>query len=244
MIKNKFWEKLDYILEWNKNSSEIIIFVHWFLSDLNEWFDLFKDISKELKQDFLILRFSQSGCWKSQWEEKELNIKKSAGDLEGILEFVQKNFSSKKINIIAHSMWNYITSLANPKNIKNTIFTWIPKLDTKKMVEKLIWRIKAWWNKINKNWITYYKRTSWKINELWPSLWEELEKFDFVSNIKNYSKNTNLIIFKPLQDEVVWKIEKEKIKELNYLEINWDHNFSKKEDKKILIQNIKNILIK
>jgi len=242
IIKNKYWEKLEYILEWNKDSSEMIIFVHGFLADLNEWFNLFKDISEELKQNFLILRFSQSGCWNSEWKEEEYNIKKSADDLESVLEFCNKQFSNKKINIIAHSMGNYIVSLVAPKNIKNTIFTWIPKLDTKKMIEKLIYRIEKWWNKINKNWITYYKRTSWNINKIWSSLWKELERFDFVSYLNNYSKITNLTIFKPLQDDVVWDINKEKIQKLSYIEINWDHSFSKKDDRKNLIKKIKEIL--
>jgi len=192
------------------------------------------------------LRFSQSWCGNSEWKQESYNIEKSGQDLESIIDFCQKNFQDKKINIIAHSLWTYIVSNLDLKlfPINKIIFTWILSDNTALILDKITKRIlKSWWN-IDKSWVSIYPRSNWNINRIWKSFWKKFEEINVLENLKNFK---NIFLIKPLQDEIVWN-DREffswywNLKNIKYFELNWDHNFSNAKDRIKLISLIKNIL--
>ena len=95
-VKNIFGEKLDVLIEGNENADEVIIFVHGFGTDKDEGFNLHQEIAENLKNNFLIVRFDQSGYGKSEGQTEDSNILKHSGDLKFILNFTTKKYSQKK----------------------------------------------------------------------------------------------------------------------------------------------------
>ena len=67
-----------------------------------------------------------------------------------------------------------------------------------------------------------------------------MKTFD-VSNIVNFALKTNLLILKPMQDNTVGIIGFDEYKKVNaeYVELDGDHHFSKPEDRKVILEKIK-----
>jgi len=244
-IKNIFGEELDVLLEGNENAKEIIIFVHGFGTDKNEGFSSFLDASKAFQKDYFIVRFDQSGYGKSGGQQKDFQFQKASGDLDFIIRFVRRNYPNKKINIFAHSLGIFVTILLSPENISKTIFTGAINLDLKLITEKLRKRILDKGGTLNERGVSKYPRTSGAIQEVGRDFWRTLENIDMTSYLKEFSRKTDLIVFKSKQDEIVGSDNSfdgyKKIKTLKYIEIDGDHNFSNPKDRKNLILEIKKL---
>ena len=95
-IKNIFGENLDVLVEGNKLSTKVIIFVHGYGTDKDEGFASFLDLSRYLKKDFLLIRFDLSGYGRSEGEDSKFQFQKGAGDVDSIIRYVRKKYPKKK----------------------------------------------------------------------------------------------------------------------------------------------------
>jgi pimeloyl-ACP methyl ester carboxylesterase len=246
-IKNLFGDDLDMLIEGSNKSKEVIVFVHGYGTDKNEGFSSFLDLSNYLKSNYLTIRFDLSGYGLSGGKEEEFQFQKAAGDVDSIIRFARKKYPNKKVNIIAHSLGTFIVTLLSPYEIHKTVFTSIPNSDPKFVLSQLQKRIINNGGKINEKGITYYPRTSGVIQKIGKDFWKTYRNFNMLEYLEDFARKTDLVIFKPKQDEVLeYKHfdEYKRISNLKYIEVDGDHNFKKQQDRNLLFRKIKFFLDK
>lgn len=244
-IKNIFGEDLDLLIGGNVKSDNVVIFVHGYGTDKNEGFASFLDLSNYLKLNYITIRFDLSGYGKSGGKEEEFQFQKAAGDVDSVIRFARKKFPHKKINIIAHSLGTFVVTLLSPFEIRKTIFTSIPNSDPKFVLLQLQDRIIKNGGEINEEGITIYPRTSGVIQKIGKDFWRTYRNFNMIEYLQDFARKTDLIIFKPIQDEVLeykYFEEYKNIPNVKYLEVNGDHNFKKKDERYELFSRIEKFL--
>ncbi|MCX6762186.1 MAG: alpha/beta hydrolase [Candidatus Moranbacteria bacterium] len=238
-VKNKFGEKIDLVVEGNTAADTTVVLVHGFGTGKDE--DLLLDISDALKKDFRIVRFDFSGCGQSEGRQEDIDIEKMAFDLEAILSWVERQWAGN-IGIIAQSMGTFAVSFLSPSNIEKTIFTGIPNGKTAHMINRSQNRMRSAGGKVDPEGVSIYPRTSGRIQKVGPNHWRVLREFDPIDSVRSFSQKTKLIIFKPLEDEVIgsdYCDDYRNIETASYVELHGSHNFSKAADRKKLIDKIK-----
>jgi len=245
-IKNIFGENLDVLIEGNTKSNKILIFVHGFGSDKNEGFAIFLDMAKYLKNDFITIRFDLSGYGKSEGKDYEFQFQKAAGDVDSVIRYARKHFPKKEIYIVAHSLGTFVVSILSPYMIKKMVFTSIPNSNIGFIVEKLKKRIISKGGRINENKLTFYPRTNGAVQVIGKDFWRTLRTFNPIEYIEDLGNKTNLRIFKPKNDDVLknkYFREYKDIKNINYIEIEGDHNFTNNVDRINLFKHIKSFFL-
>jgi len=119
------------------------------------------------------------------------------------------------------------------------VFTSIVNANTKFVSSQVEKRILSHGGRVNKNGITICPRSKGAVQLVGKDYWRTLENFDPVEYIKDLGRKTNLVIFKPLQDEVLQYKHFDaykKIKGIRYYEVNGDHNFKKPKDRRALFK--------
>jgi len=245
-IKNIFGEDLDLLLEGNEKSKHIVVFVHGYGTDKDEGFASFLEFSEYIKNDFLIIRFDLSGYGASEGEENEFQFQKAAGDVDSVIRYARKVYPQKEINIIAHSLGTFVVALLSPSGIRKTVFTSIVNSNTKYVSKELEKRILSKGGRVDKNGITAYPRTQGAVQIIGKDFWRTLENFKPVEYIEDFGKKTDLIIYKPKQDEVLkykYFDAYKKLRNAKYLEVDGDHNFKNPKERKDLFKKIKSFLL-
>jgi predicted esterase YcpF (UPF0227 family) len=244
-IKNIFGENLDLLIEGNSNSNDVIVFVHGYGTDKNEGFASFLDLSNFLKRKFITIRFDLSGYGLSDGKEEEFQFQKAAGDVDSVIRYARKKYPSKKINIIAHSLGTFIVTLLSPFEINKTVFTSIPNSDPKFVLLQLQKRIVKNGGKINEDGVTIYKRTSGAIQKIGKDFWRTYRNFNMIEYLQDLARKTDLVIYKPLQDEVLeykYFDEYKNLANIQYVEVPGDHNFKKTNERNDLFLLIQKFL--
>jgi pimeloyl-ACP methyl ester carboxylesterase len=240
-IINKYNEKLDTLVEGDVNSDITIVFAHGFGTDKHENFEFFDDLAAALKNDYRIVRFDFSGYGKSEGKDEDVTYEKHAADLNSVLEYVKDHFPGK-IYILAHSMGTYDTALLSPDGVEKTVFTGIPNDSYTYSYDRLKKRLTTRPGAVfDENGVSLYPRSTGTVQKLGTNFWKSLKSIDPVKLFHEYSLKTKLILFKPLQDEIVGNDGFEgfkKIPTLQYVELNGTHNFKKPEDREVLIKKI------
>jgi len=245
-IKNIFGENLDVLIEGNLNSDRILIFVHGFGTDKNEGFATFLDLAHYLKYDFTTIRFDLSGYGKSEGEDYEFQFQKAAGDVDSVIRYAKGNHPNKEIFIVAHSLGTFVVSILSPHKIKKTVFTSIPNSNTDFIIRELKKRIISKGGRINENNLTFYPRASGVVQVIGKDFWRTLKTFSPIEYIEEFGNKTKLRIYKPKNDDVLenrYFNEYKKIKNIEYIELEGNHNFTKKEDRNKLFNSIKEFFL-
>jgi len=245
-IKNIFGEKLDTLIEGNPKSNKILIFVHGFGTDKNEGFSFFLDLAEYLKDDFLIIRFDLSGYGKSEGKDHEFQFEKASKDIDVIIKYAREHFKKSEVYIIAHSFGAFAVSLLSPNNIKKVIFTSIPNANIDFVIDELEKRISSKGGLVNENDLTVYPRTNGEVQTIGRDFWKTLRAINPCESIQELGSKTELVIFKPKEDDILENKYFEKYKEIKnikYIEVNGDHNFTNEFDRKNLFVSIKSFLL-
>ncbi len=241
-IKNKFGEELDTLVEGKDSADTTVVFVHGFGTQKDESYGYFVDIAKSLHNNYRTVRFDFSGYGKSGGKQEDANYQKHADDLQIILDWAKKTFSDK-IYIIAQSMGCFVTALLSPDQVEKTVFTSIPNTNVEYIVERFKQRFMTRpGGKFDEKGISILPRSTGELQKVGPSFWKVLREFNPVDSVSQLAKKTNLLILKPLQDDVVGNEffeEYKKIPGLQYVELDGNHGFRKKEDRDLLIQKMK-----
>jgi len=244
-IKNIFGEKLDILVEGNTQSKDVIIFVHGFGTDKDEGFASYLDLAKYLKNDYLLIRFDLSGFGKSKGKDYDFQFQKAAGDVDSIIRYIREKYPGININIIAHSLGTFTVSILSPNGIKKIIFTSIVNTNTQFVIEELEKRILSHGGKVNKNGITTYPRSHGGVQRIGKDFWKTLKNFDPPEYIRILGDKTDLIVFKPKQDDILsnkYFDKYKRIKNIQYVEVDGDHNFRDPLQRKKLFILIKKFL--
>lgn len=120
------------------------------------------------------------------------------------------------------------------------------KGEVERLKKELKKRIALKGGKIDEKNLTYYPRTSGAVQIMGRDFWRTIRGFSPCEYIEELARKTDLIIFKPKQDDVLknrYFQEYKKIKGLKYVEIDGNHNFTDKTDRKRLFQEIRKFLI-
>ncbi len=245
-IKNLFGENLDVLIEGNFDSNRILIFVHGFGTDKNEGFATFLDLANYLNNDFITIRFDLSGYGESEGDECEFQFQKAAGDVDSVIRYARRNYPDKEIFIVAHSLGTFVVSILSPHKIKKTVFTSIPNSNTDFIIQEIKKRIISKGGEINENNLTFYPRTSGVVQVIGKDFWKTLKNFKPVDYIKEFADKTELRIYKPKNDDVLenkYFDEYKDIKNIEYIEVEGNHNFTKKEDRDNLFKSIKEFFL-
>lgn len=245
-VTNIFWENLDVLIEWSTKSNKVLIFVHGFGTDKDEWFHLFSEMADFLKNDFLCVRFDLSWYGKSEGRDYEFQFQKAAGDVDAILRYVRKKFPEKDLYLLAHSLGTFVVSMLSPFWVKKTVFTGIPNANTDTIINQIQGRILSKGGKVDENSFTHYPRSTGTIQMLGKDFWRTLRGFEPVEYIENLGNKTNLLILKPKNDDILKDEhfeEYKKIENVKYVEVEGDHNFTDKKDRKELFGIVKGFLM-
>lgn len=245
-IQNIFGEDLDVLIEGNAKSQRVLIFVHGFGTNKNEGFATFLDLAKYLEDDFITIRFDLSGYGESEGKDYEFQFQKAAGDVDSVIRYVRRNYPSKTISIAAHSLGTFIVSLLAPCDIHKVVFTAIPNSNMEFIISELQKRIISKGGTINENGHTLYPRSSGAVQKIGKDFWRTLRAFEPVEYFQELAEKTDLIMFKPKQDDVL--VDKyfegyETMTGCQYVKIDGDHNFTKKSDRINLFKRIKEFLL-
>jgi len=242
VILNSHNEKLDTLVEGNEESSTTIVMAHGWGTDKHETAGQFDDIALGLIDTYRVVRFDFSGFGKSEGKTEDFDYKKSAEDLNSILEYIKETYKGE-IYIIAQSMGCFITALLNPKGVKKTILMGIPNSNTEYIIERLTKRITSRsGGSVNLNGLSTVPRSSGEVQTFGPSFWKVLREFMPIESITNLAKSTKLLIIHPLQDNVVGLEFQKEYDVIPHIKIEWingDHSFKKQDDRKVLIEKIK-----
>lgn len=245
-IKNIFGEKLDLVLEGNEDSQHVVIFVHGYGTDKDENFASFIEFSNYLEKDFLIFRFDLSGYGASEGEDNAFQFQKAAGDVDSVIRYARKQYPTKLINIIAHSLGTFVVSLLSPSGIRKVVLSSIVNSNTKYVSYWLEKRILAKGGRVDKNGISVYPRTQGAVQLIGKDFWRTLENFNPVEYIGDLGRKTDLAIFKPMQDEILeykYFDAYKHIKNVSYYEVRGDHNFKDPKERRELFKKIKAFLL-
>lgn len=245
-IHNIFGEDLDVAIEGNPDSNRVLIFVHGFGTDKNEGFSSFLDAADFFKNDFITIRFDQSGYGQSEGEDYEFQFQKAAGDLDSIIRYARREYPDKELYIAGHSLGTFVVALLSPFNIKKIALTSVPNSKMEFIIETLQKRILSKGGEVDEQRLTRYPRTSGAVQLIGRDFWRTLRNFDPISAFEELGSKTDLIILKPLQDEVLeykYFDDYKNLKNAKYVELNGDHNFKKPEDRKALNELIKEFFL-
>lgn len=177
-ITNRFGEKLEALMR--KPSAlgkyPAIILVSGLGMDLHEWNNSFDEISRLLvKQGYLTLQFSFSGCGNSQGKYVEMTFNRQARQIEDMLAHLQnrQNVNENKIGLVAQSCGVPSTLLVNTQIIISYIFisgAFDPYNELKRMFIKR--------NAFNPSGISKYPRSSGAITYFGKAFWQDLKKYN------------------------------------------------------------------
>ena len=85
------------------------------------------------------------------------------------------------------------------------------------------------------------------IQKIGKDFWRTLRFFNPCEYIEELGVRTDLIIFKPKDDDVIenkYFDEYKEIENINYVEVDGDHNFTDLVDRKNIFEQIKRFLLK
>jgi pimeloyl-ACP methyl ester carboxylesterase len=234
-VRNAKGELLSIAVEGEGNAT--IVFVHGMLTDKNEGSThLLVDIAKVLQEKYRIIRFDLSGCGESEGAQEDGSIEKWAGDLQAVLN-AAKQFGNR-IFILTHSAGMQVVTLLSPSGIEKSAFMSPPGFDSAKQIERLQKRILSRNGVIDENGTSIYPRFSGDVQKIGKTFWASLRSFNTVQALILYSKKTNLLAIRPLEDKIIKpELFPQEVKAI-YLELPGDHNFSSKEDREKLIETL------
>ena len=241
VIRNLKNERLSVLVSGNEDSDTAVVFVHGFGSNKHENFKLFDDISLSLENDFATFRFDFSGYGDSEGKDEDSSLEKMKDDLYRVIRYVE--FIHQRVFIVGHSLGTFVVSALRSPHISRIVFTSPPNPDMNLFIRNIQARIIDKGGKVNEKGITGYVRSNGLVQKIGPNFWKDLQSFDPKSSTEMLTLNSSVIIFDPQDDEVVKDRNFDHLvdyqeKGIQSKSLPGDHNFSKSEDRKRLIEEI------
>lgn len=242
LIYNTFHEKIDTLVEGNADAATTVIFVHGFGANKNEGGNYFVDVANALEDAYRIVRFDFAGYGNSEGKQEDVNYEKQTKDLQAVLDYVREAFGGT-IFIYAHSMGCFVTALLSPDGIEKTIFTSIPNWNTQHLSDFFVkWISSKDGGSVDKNGISLFPRSAGGVQKIGPSFWSVMESLDPLALVSSYARKTKLLLIHAQEDPIIgmqFVKEYATMQDGEDMWIHGDHNYTKKEDREVLIEKVK-----
>ena len=216
---------LETVVELNGNgdSGKVIYFLHGFGVGRDAR-GMFLDIERVLLDDYLCVRFDLNLL--NEKDEVVIPALSVMGKMfNGVIDYVESNFSIIEENCIAHSLGCMVGAMQ--KNIKYSSFV----LLAPPLISPYKDRINYYQNRgdvINLSKVSKLSRSDGTVSILMPSFLHEEKESDPLKNYIDLSSRSHLFVLKPLQDQLL-QYDYRGIKQLDnisYKEISGDHDFT------------------
>lgn len=241
-IYNEFHERIDAVVEGKLDAKATIVFVHGFGANKNEGENYFVDVANALKDNYRIVRFDFAGCGQSEGRQEDVNYEKQAKDLEAVLSYVKKE-CGERIYIYAHSMGCFITALLNPNGIEKVVMSSIPNTNTTYLADFFDrWISQKPGGSVDRQGISIFPRSAGGVQKIGPSFWSVLTSFAPLETVSRFAQKTKLLIIHAKQDPIIGTEYVKEYANISGAEDVWvdgDHNYTKKEDRDIVIEKVK-----
>lgn len=247
IIPNIFGEKIDALIEGNTTAITTVIFVHGFGTNKNEGSNYFLDVANALKETYRIVRFDFAGYGASEGKQEEVNYEKQTKDLEAIIIYVRQQFDGN-IFLFAHSMGCLVTAMLSPNGIQKTVFSSIPNYNTNYLSNFFQnWISSKPGGTVDKNGVSMFPRSAGGVQKIGSSFWKILEDFDPMKAVSEFARKTKLLIIHAKQDPIIGTDFVKEYSDIPGVEDIWmdgDHNYTKKDDREIVIEKVKTFFAK
>jgi len=246
-VLNSSGEMLDTLVEGNFESDETIIFVHGCGVNKDDGDKIFVDVSKILGEKFRCVRYDASGCEKSEGKEEDMNHQKFANDFKSILNFVQKNFG-KKISVVGMSQGTIVLPFANFQienfDLQKILLISPVNSNAVEGIERKKKKILSRGGTVDEEGISFSPRSSGKIEKIGSGYWKTLRNINIMNLMEKFSEKAKIAMIRGSEDEFIPKSSVEdykKIENFEFIEIHGSHTFKLIEDRKTLLEKIKEI---
>jgi hypothetical protein len=222
--------------EGNINSNKLIIFSHGF-GVKRDSKKMFYEMGDLLKRDYLVLRFDYNKINNEYVEVYPYTIQSMI--LNSVIEHINNKFKITKRFIIAHSMGCIIAALNIRKDIDKIILNAAPLTSPYKKIKNDFTKKQNAY--LDEKGISRIERTDGSWTQFGSKFWEELKGVNPLKLYKKYSKSAKVYLVHALQDHVIGiedYSEVSSIKNINYIKLNGDHNFSGKDRQGWLKKNV------
>lgn len=241
-IINSFGEKLSTRIEGNSGAKVIIIFVHGFGANKNEGGNYFVDVANALKDTYRIVRFDFAGYGESEGKQEDVTYEKQTKDLEAVLSYVKSQFGGT-IYLYAHSMGCFVTALLNPDGIERAVMSSIPNTNTAYLADFFDrWISSKPGGSVDRHGISIFPRSAGGVQKIGPAFWSVLTAFKPLEAVSQFAQKTSLLILHAKQDPIIGTEYVKGYADIPGVEDVWidgDHNYTKKEDRDIVIEKVK-----
>ncbi len=207
-------------------SKQAIIFVHGFGVERNAR-GLFTQLGDALKDDYLVVRFDLNKVLPTETSIKVYSLKTQAKILNEVVQHVRNKFKVETLKVIAHSQGSLVIGTLSPDDISQCVLISPP-------VESPYLEMKEYFSKrkgtkIDEKGNSLIQRADDSLTVVSKGYWQDVEKIKPVKLMAKLAKKTDLYLIKALNDEVIKNDDHTAIvknKEITYLELPGDHNFS------------------
>lgn len=183
-ITNRFGERLEALIRQPDKSGKFpaVLFVSGLGADLHEDGNSFDEISKLLvKNGFLTLQFSFAGCGKSEGNYAEMTFERQARQIEDVLTILLQQIAvdTQRVGLIAQSCGAPSALSVDLSGIKSVLFI-SGAFNTYDNLKRKFIEKKAF----NPSEISYYPRSSGKIDPIGSNFWKTFESYDEIKQAK------------------------------------------------------------
>lgn len=233
-IRNSNGEKLDTWVEGESSATKTIIMVHGYGTDKHEhgYFDFMA--TAFVAAGFRVVRFDFSAYGKSEGKEVDVCYSKQAADLQAEINYVKATFQGDYY-LFSQSMGTWVTAILAPSGFAKTIFTGIPNANTDIMINRFKGRAATRPGAtFNEQDISTYPRSSGAIQQIGPSFWAEIRKFNPLNSVESFAAKTKLLIIHWYEDEILGTenmAEYDSLENVTSLWFHGDHSVSSQEQK-------------
>lgn len=212
--------------EGDEKFGKVVIFSHGFGVKRDSW-GMFNELGDLLKDEYLVVRFDYNKISPEENSTYIFSYTTQTQILSKVLTFVNENFQSDEINIIAHSMGCLVVGLLSPSNISKIILNAFP-------VSSLHRRIKEYFSrrpgtKFTEEELSKIERSDGSWSFIDKSFWKDVKEVDPPRLYRSLAEKSKVLFIRALQDDVITNEDYEKIKTISrikYLEIGGNHNFN------------------
>lgn len=219
------------------NSNTIVIFSHWFgVRKDSRWF--FDDIANKLNEWWIqTIQFDYNEFNEATKELYASSYSEQAVKLQQIIDNTMKKHPHKKIIILWHSQWCIIPSLCE---LKEDIWVILiaPFFHTE-INEVIARHTKDPLNTFDITWVSTRKRTDWSTTIIPSNYRKERFATDPIKLYNTLAIQTECFLIHWLQDEIITFKKLHDLKNINIINIDGNHDFSREFRPKVIEQIIK-----
>ncbi|PIZ01105.1 hypothetical protein COY62_00215 [bacterium (Candidatus Howlettbacteria) CG_4_10_14_0_8_um_filter_40_9] len=202
-IRNQIGEKLDFVLDGNTEKPKIVfIYARGFGNDFHDR-GLSDDIVKkvtEINSEVAFLRFSFSGCGKSEGVQREKTLSRMSEGYCDVYRLIKSINKNVKIASIAFSMGSHILAKYFDLQFEKVILISPSGMRTAEGMKSYFKNKEGL--VIDENGFWHIPRRNGTTTVVGQDFWDELNEKELVQNMRNLTSSHKVTFILPMNDEV------------------------------------------